>query len=367
MPDTMSALRPLRRWLVGGEGLPADLAVTLAQSIDGELVNMYGPTETTVWSTTHKVVVSEVRTGTVDIGRPIANTQVYILDRNRQPVPAGVYGELYIGGDGVARGYWRRPELTKERFVEHPLAPHGTRIYRTGDLARYRTDGVIEFLGRADHQVKVRGHRIELGEIEAVLATHPGVGQSVVVVRTDNPDNPQLVAYVVPASQGTDAAALKDCLRAKLPGHMVPDGFVFLERLPLTPNGKIDRNALPAPERAPALRPRGEATAFVGMEKAIADIWKDLLAIDHLGADDNFFDLGGRSLQVVQMKSRLKQSLEVDLPVVTLFQYPTVRSLADFIGAESGDETFLSKIQERTRRRRNALAGRQHNYEETNA
>ena len=362
MPGTLEALRPLRRLLLGGEALPSDLADLLSRSLDGDLMNMYGPTETTVYSTAHKVVA--VRPGTVDIGRPIANTQVYIFDRNRQPVPAGVPGELYLGGDGLARGYWRRPELTAERFVEHPFSP-GARLYRTGDVARYQADGIIEFLGRADHQVKIRGHRIELGELDVVLAQYPGILQSVVVVRTDNSEDPRLAAYIVPAVSGCpEAAGLRNFMRGKLPPYMVPDFFVFLERLPLTPNGKIDRNALPPPPRNMVVQSVG-APLLLGLEKAIAAIWKDILAIEHLNPDDNFFDSGGRSFQVVQVKNRLQESLGVELPVIKLFQYPTIRSLADFIGAQaSGEDSFHGKIQERSQRRQNALANRRKNSEE---
>ena len=365
MPATLAALRPLRRLLVGGEALPGDLAETLHRAIDGELINMYGPTETTVWSTTHKVDV--VRSATTEIGRPIANTEVFILDRNRQLVPAGVPGELYLGGDGLARGYWRRPELTSERFIAHPFSNGDARLYRTGDLARYRADGVIEFLGRADFQVKIRGHRVELGEIESVLAQHPAVVQGVVVVRTEVPDDPRLAAYIVPAASGApEPAALREFFREKLPSHMVPEFFVFLERLPLTPNGKIDRNALPAPVRIVA-KQAGAVVPLAGLEQAIAAIWKDILSVENPGADDNFFDFGGRSIHVVQVKARLQESLGVELPVIKLFQYPTIRSLAEFIGAESKEDSLHDKIRERMQRRQNAVISRRKNNAEVNS
>ena len=363
MPDALGALRPLSRLLVGGEALPADLAEALGRVVDGEVINMYGPTETTVWSTVHKVTPSAAVSGTVEIGRPIANTQVYILDRNRQPVPAGVPGELYLGGDGLARGYWRRPELTDEKFIPHPFSNHGARLYRTGDLARYRADGVIEFLGRIDHQVKIRGHRIEPGEIEAVLARHPDVRQSVVVVRTDIPDDPRLAAYIVPGPAGAkDADTLRDFLRAKLPGHMVPDHFLFLESLPLTPNGKIDRRALPAPPMKNVATAVATSLPLAGLEQAIAAIWKDILSVENPGADDNFFDFGGHSLQVVQVQNRLRESLGVELPVIKLFQYPTIRSLAGFIGEGTKADTFLQKIHERAQRGQSAGGRRRHDH-----
>jgi acyl carrier protein len=280
-------------------------------------------------------------------------------------VPIGVPGEIYIGGDGVARGYWRRPELTAERFVEHPCSARGAKLYRTGDLGRFKPDGVIEFLGRIDHQVKIRGHRIELGEIETVLAQQRGVANNVVVVRTDNPEDPRLAAYVVPApGAAPDAAELKNALRAKLPAHLVPDFFVFLERLPLTPNGKIDRKALPPPSRVVAA-PAVEPTSLPGLEQAITAIWRDILGVEHMSPDDNFFDSGGRSFQVVQVKARLKEALGVELPVIKLFQYPTIRSLADFIGSQKDEADALhDKIQERAQRRHHAMASRLQKTEE---
>jgi amino acid adenylation domain-containing protein len=361
MPVTLNAFRPLRRMIVGGEALSVDLANVLSQSIEGDLLDMYGPTETTVYSTAHTIAAGA---DTVEIGRPLANTQVYILDRNRQLLPAGVPGELFIGGDGLARGYWRRPELTAERFVEHPFSP-GRRLYRTGDLARYKADGLIEYLGRADLQVKVRGHRIELGEIEAVLAQQTGVAGNVVVVRTDNPEDPRLAAYIVPAPDAApDAAGLRNSLRSKLPAHLVPDYFIFLENLPLTPNGKIDRKALPPPVRNTALQAI-ELASLPGLEQAIAAIWKEILAVEHMNLDDNFFDFGGRSFQVVQVKTRLQESLGIELPVIKLFQYPTIRSLADFIGSQNDESDSLhDKIKERTQRRHNAMAGRRQKSEE---
>lgn len=364
IPSTLEALRPLRFMILGGEALPEDLAGVLSRSITGDLINLYGPTETTVFSTAHKIAVGA---DTVEIGRPMLNTQVYILDRNRQPVPIGVPGEIYIGGDGVARGYWRRPELTAERFAEHAFLP-GARLYRSGDLARYKEDGLIEYLGRADHQVKVRGHRIELGEIEAVLGQQHGVLNNVVVVRTENPEDPRLAAYIVPATDAApDAAELRNSLRAQLPAHLVPDYFVFLESLPLTPNGKIDRKALPPPRRNVAVQAI-ELASLPGLEQAITAIWKDILSVEHMNPDDNFFDSGGRSFQVVQVKTRLQESLGIELPVIKLFQYPTIRSLADFIGSQNEEtDSLQNKIQARTQRRHNAMAGRRPKTEEANS
>ncbi len=373
MPATLAALRPLRCMLVGGEALAADMAETLAQAIDGDFINVYGPTEMTVWCTTHTVKSGAARSSIIDIGRPTANNRLYILDRNRQPVPVGIPGELYIAGEGMGRGYWRRPELTAERFITHTFATGETaRLYRTGDLVRYRSDGVVEFLGRTDHQVKIRGHRIELGEIEATLAQHPDVQQCVMVVRTDDPNNPRLTAYVIPRqSEVQEPNTLRDFLREKLPAYMVPEFFVFLERLPLTPSGKIDRNALPPPGRDAVPETHAEAAPLVGMEKAIATIWEEVLETKNPGPNDNFFDFGGHSIQVVEVQNRLQASLGIDLPVIKLFQYPTIRSLADFIGAEKKEDkeekTFLSGIQQRAQRRQRAMNNSRRNRAEVKA
>jgi natural product biosynthesis luciferase-like monooxygenase protein len=361
--ETLTALKSLKKLMVGGEALPIGLAEQLRGELSGDIVNMYGPTETTIWSTTHQVANEPTSTGAVAIGRPLANQQVYVLDANRQPLPVGVPGELWIAGDGVARGYWKRTELTKEKFQPNPFVADKTaRMYRTGDLVRYRPDGVIDFLGRVDHQVKVRGHRIELGEIEAALMQHSDVRQAVVTLRSDNPDDPQLVGYVVPAGEETPAAgALRDFLKQKLPEHMVPALYVSLEKMPLTPNGKVDRKALPVPQGVG----RSGAKEFVApkgnVEQAVATIWKDILHAEQIGVDDNFFDFGGHSLQVVQVQNRLRETLGVDVPVLKLFQFPTVRTLAKFIGEQTGEgggaaaDSFRARIEERTKLRQSAM------------
>jgi natural product biosynthesis luciferase-like monooxygenase protein len=359
-PETMAVLRSIKKLMVGGEALPVGLAEQLVREIDGDLINMYGPTETTIWSTTSVVKQAASSTGAIDIGRPLANQQVYILDGRRQPVPIGVPGELWIAGDGVARGYLRRPELTNEKFVPDPFRANN-RMYRTGDLVRYRPDGVIDFLGRVDHQVKVRGHRIELGEIEAALMQHSEVRQAVVVLRTDNPEDPQLAAYIVAA--GAEAPApnsLRDFLKQKLPDHMVPAVYVPLEQMPLTPNGKVDRKALPAPQGS-RVKAEGAFVAPTGsVEQQVAAIWKEILHVDQIGVDDNFFDFGGHSLQVVQVQNRLRETIGVDVPVLKLFQLPTIRALAKFVGEQSSaapgqSDSFRAKIDERNRRRQSAM------------
>src|SRR5271170_3545383 len=267
--------------LVGGEAVPAKLANQLMERADS-VWNMYGPTETTIWSTVRKFERGEV---SVSIGRPIANTEIFILDKVQQPVPVGVAGELLIGGDGLAQGYFKRPELTAEKFIAHPFRQTpGARLYRTGDLVRYLLNGDIEFLGRIDHQIKIRGFRIELGEIEAVLRQHPGVGETVVVAREDAPGDQRLVAYFVPAAGvAASVAELRSLLKERLPKFMLPSAFVMLREMPLTPNGKINRRALPAP--SPSDLTAGEE--LVGPKDAteaqLVKIWENVLGVSPIG------------------------------------------------------------------------------------
>ncbi len=314
----------LRLALCGGEALLGDLAVSLLRRA-GALWNLYGPTETTIWSAAYRVEGDAA--GTVPIGRPVANTQIYLLDSHLGPVPPGVPGEVWIGGAGVARGYLGRPDLTAERFGPDPFsAARGARLYRTGDLARIRPGGPLEFLGRADHQIKIRGHRIELGEIEAALGLHPSVAQIAVAARDDWGDR-RLVAYVVPAAgQDLRTADLRAFVRERLPEFMEPSAFVTLDALPLTPNRKVDRRALPAPEAAAA------AGAFVAprnpVEEVLASIWAEVLRVERVGVVDDFFALGGHSLLVSRVVSRVHRTLGVAPPLRSLFEAPTVASLA---------------------------------------
>ena len=331
--------------LCGGEALPLDLAQQLLPRA-ASLWNLYGPTETTIWSTLCKI---EPGDEVVTIGRPIANTQVYLLDPQLQPVPVGVPGELYIGGDGLARGYLNRPELTDERFISHPFSSEpDVRLYKTGDQARYRGDGTIEHLGRLDFQVKLRGFRIELGEIEAVLAQHPAVRQAVVVAREDVPGDKRLVAYMVLREQQTATVGeLQSHATKQLPNYMVPSAFVPLETFPLTPNGKVYRGALPAPQHT---RP-GLQKAFVApcssIEKVVAGIWSEILGIEQIGIHDDFIALGGDSLMAMQVNSRLRRVLQVQLPLARFYEARTIAELAKIIElVKAGDAQLQMQVPE---------------------
>ncbi|HZD37288.1 MAG TPA: amino acid adenylation domain-containing protein [Actinomycetes bacterium] len=321
--------RPGVTALVGGEALPLPLARQLRPRVRW-LGNLYGPTETTVWSTIWPVPDDAEA---IRIGRPIANTQVYVLDGGLRPVPVGVPGDLYIGGAGLARGYRARPRLTAERFLSNPFGPPGSRMYATGDRARWHADGQLEFLGRSDNQVKLRGYRVEPGEIEARLLDHPKVTQAAVVAHADPDGDPRLVAYVVaPAEGAAGAEELRRHLGRSLPGYMVPSAFVTLERLPLTPNGKLDRGALPAPERTAGPRdryvpPRGDA------QELVASIFAELLGLDRVSASDDFFDLGGHSLLALRAVARLSAAVEAEVPIHALFRQPTVAGLAGAVEA----------------------------------
>jgi len=347
-----AALSGLKQMLLGGEAVPAALIHHLREVFHGEIHNMYGPTETTIWSTTHRV---EEVGSFVSIGKPIANTQIYLLDAESRPVPVGGIGELCIGGDGVARGYWRRPELTAERFVTLP-ALAADRIYRTGDLARFLPDGNIEFLGRADYQIKLRGHRIEPGEIEALLEQCSGVRQAVVVLREDREGDKRLVAYLVADSANSEtAASLRGTLAASVPEYMVPSAFVFLPELPLTDNGKIDRKALlklPPPNLATAM-PADAAQPATEMERIIARVWQEALGVSSIGMNDNFFDLGAHSLTVAEVQPRLQQALGREVVLLDLFQFTTVSMLAAHL-AGSQPAAAAAQLSDRAQRRRMA-------------
>jgi len=313
--------------LCGGEAFPRELADKLLPRCKS-LWNMYGPTETTIWSAVYQVTAGGE--GTVPIGHPIGNTQFHIVDEQMNQVPVGHEGQLLIGGDGLARGYQNRPDLTDEKFVANPFnRAAGARVYKTGDLARYLVDGTIAFLGRIDHQVKIRGFRIELGEIESVLATHPSVHHCVVIAREDTPGEKRLVAYMVATpDQRPVTHILREYLQAKLPDYMLPSAFVVLEAMPLTPNGKVDRKALPLPTRDNSAIEREYVPPRDRLEKDLVAIWESILGIKPIGVSDNIFDLGVDSLIAAQLFARIERTVGKGLRPAPLFQAPTVESLA---------------------------------------
>lgn len=335
--------RKLKCLLFGGEAADAHITRGVLQRWEPRsLVHLYGPTETTAFATSYRVQSILEGQSTIPIGHPIANTQVYILDRSMQPVPIGVTGELHVGGPGVALGYLNRPDLTAERFCADPFSQHsGARLYRTGDLARFQADGTIQYLGRADRQVKLRGYRIELGEIEAALLSHPSVKQAAVLAREDAPGDKRLVAYVCLANEvqlspatpqsRVDVSQLRALLQTCVPEYMIPSAFVVLEQLPLTANGKLDRDALPAPDmglfRSEYNPPHGD------VETAVAELWEELLHVGPVGRQDNFFQLGGHSLLGVQAVVRMRQRFGCNLSVKVIFEHQTVAEFAAYIEA----------------------------------
>ncbi|MBI3417727.1 MAG: amino acid adenylation domain-containing protein, partial [Verrucomicrobia bacterium] len=332
----------LRKILCGGEALSVELAARLGERSE-EVWNMYGPTETTIWSTLAKISTDEP----ICIGRPIGNTQIYILDRHGGPVPPGVAGELCIGGNGLARGYLRRAALTAEKFLPNPFGHEpGARIYRTGDLARYRMDQTIECIGRLDHQVKIRGFRIELGEIESVLVQHPAVQEAVVIAREDTPGDNKLIAYLVARNDPTPSSQeLRRLVEGKLPAYMVPATFVFLAAMPLTPNGKVDRRALPAPPSAGDDIAKEFIPPRTPVEELLAGIWSEVLKVKPVGRHDTFFELGGHSLLAAQIISRIRTTFAVELPMRTLFEKPGLADLAACITADGPQAANLSFTQ----------------------
>ncbi|MFC4216954.1 MupA/Atu3671 family FMN-dependent luciferase-like monooxygenase [Pseudophaeobacter arcticus] len=342
--EARMVLGRLKHLLVGGEALPADLVGALREATPAQLHNMYGPTETTIWSTSTTLSgPSNLSGGTADIGRPLANTQVYVLDAAQRPVPMGAVGELYIGGAGVTSGYWQRPELTADRYVQLPFATGP--LYRTGDLVRWTAAGQLAFLGRTDHQVKIRGQRIELGEIEAALASQPNVTGAVVVERQMG-DSAQLVGYVTQNNaKPADLDAIKQDLSRHLAAVMVPSHLVALDVFPLTPNKKIDRKALPAPQATTQSQsPQAAAAAMVplsaGMQAEIAKVWSRILGVQGIGAQDNFFALGGHSLLAVQSHRDIRAALDIStLSITDIFRFPTLAGLAAHIETLAGGST----------------------------
>ncbi|WP_395173546.1 MupA/Atu3671 family FMN-dependent luciferase-like monooxygenase [Roseibium alexandrii] len=352
--EDRAAFSRIRHLYIGGEPFPESLLKDIRTCTSATVTNMYGPTETTIWSSTADVGAADQP---IPLGTPIVNTQLYVLDARNRPATPGQPGELFIGGEGVTRGYFQRPELTEERFVTNPFAPG--RMYRTGDLVCRLADGSLQFLGRTDHQVKVRGYRIELGEIESRIATHPGVIETVVTAREDRADDVRLVAYVRTRAGSLDEDVLRSELQNALPEYMVPAHFVVLEAFPLTPNAKIDRKALPAPDAA--VRETAQS-AFVApesdMQKSVADAYQRILGLSQVGQNDNFFNLGGHSLLAVQLHRDLKASVAPNLTITDIFRFPTVGGLAGHLtdGGRANDR--LGEVASRAAKRRAALSAR---------
>ncbi|MEM9804743.1 MAG: amino acid adenylation domain-containing protein [Cyanobacteria bacterium P01_D01_bin.56] len=340
--------------LCGGEALDLELAKKLISGGE-EVWNVYGPTETTIWSSALELSSEHLAGNTVPIGHPIDNTQFYVLNKQQQPVPMGVAGELYIGGIGLAQGYWNRPELTAERFVEVSLDSKKTEqqnssrsnsitLYKTGDRVRYREDSTLDYLGRFDQQTKLRGYRIELGEIEAAISTHPAINQAVIAIQGDSPADQRLVAYVTLTSSGENLAReLRSYLTPLLPTYMIPSAYQVLKAFPLTPNGKVDRKALsPVQQTVTGNQPK------TSLERTLAEIWQSLLKLDFVGIHDNFFEVGGHSLLVVNAQSQIRQTLGVEISLMDLFQYPTLSTLADHINQLQTGQPEESNIRDRT-------------------
>ncbi len=379
----IDALQSLHQLLAGGDILSVPHVQKFLDRVKNcQLINGYGPTENTTFTCCYPIKAPLKLDASIPIGYPIANTQVYILDENLDLVADGEVGELYIGGDGLARGYLNQPKLTAEKFIVHgfdltlqipSLAAEwdsdtgipflggeqkGERLYKTGDLARYLADGSVEFLGRIDNQVKIRGFRIELGEIERVLAQHPQVRETIVLARQDLTADRQLVAYIVADRQCCPIEQLRNFLQQRLPDYMLPSAFVFLESLPLTTNGKVDRQRLPAPSRE---RPQLEQ-AYVAPQNEfqllIAKIWIEQLKLDRVGIDDNFFDLGGTSVLVLKVAVDLNQQLGIEIPIVKLFQHSTIARLAQYLQTDPNLKRSYCKIQSRAQQQKAAQARR---------
>jgi aspartate racemase len=344
-------LRPLKQLLAGGDSLsPSHVRKAFETLSECRLINGYGPTEGTTFTCCHTISQEDIQGSSIPIGRPISNTQVYVLDSDNELVPPGEIGELCIGGDGLARGYLNQPELTAEKFVRCRFEDgHERRIYKTGDLALHRSDGSIEFLGRADNQVKINGYRIEPGEIETLLMQHPSVRSCIVVSRQDQPGERKLVAYVVPGG-GCSITELRAYLQTKLPVYMLPSAFVFMEWLPLSPNGKVDRAALPPPEVTSGVsRPRSVQSE---LEQKIESAWMKVLGLPQVGADENFFDVGGDSLQVLTVHAEIQKVIQSEFPLTDLFEYSTIHSLAKHLAGTDERRAAMAQALERVRQQK---------------
>jgi acyl carrier protein len=329
---------------------PHWVRVALKEGRPERLLHVYGPTESTTFATWEEVKEVDEKAHTIAIGRPVANTRAYVLDADQEPVPVGVPGELYLGGDGLARGYLNRAELTAERFIPDGYSgEYGARLYRTGDMVRYVEDGKIEFIGRGDEQVKLRGYRIELGEIEAILREHPSMAEAVVIASTEEDGaEKRLVAYVVGGAETQPSVGeLRQYLKERLPEYMIPSAFVSLQHLPLTPNGKVDRRALPAPELSRAEMEGEYVAPRNAVEEMLAGIWAEVLKAERISIYDNFFEIGGHSLLATQVISRVNSRFDTKLPLHIFFESPTLVSLAAAIERSQADhdKTGQAEIQ----------------------
>ncbi len=346
--SAISLPKSLRIVIVGGEKASAAALATWRKLAGPRVrwVNTYGPTETSVIVTSYEPKASEELPAVLPIGRPIANTRIYILGKNLQPLPVGIAGDLYVSGPGLARGYLNRPEITAEKFVSDPFSTEpGARMYKTGDLARYLASGEIEFAGRTDDQVKIRGYRVELEEIEAVLGSHPGVREVVVIARENASGEKNLVAYVVPSrEQVPTASELRSYLKQKLPHYMVPSAFVLLEAMPKTPNGKVDKRAMPAPKQSDFAETQEYVAPTDELETQLTKIWETVLDKTPIGIRDNFFELGGHSLLAARLMHRIEQSIGQRLPLAALLQAPTIEQLSGLLRQEQWSSSWSSLV-----------------------
>jgi acyl-coenzyme A synthetase/AMP-(fatty) acid ligase/acyl carrier protein len=351
--DVLPAIADLKVLLLGGEALPASLVAKIRTVFNGDLYNMYGPTETTIWSSAYHVTEFG---NSVPVGMPIANNFIYLLDENLLPVSNGQPGALYIGGEGVVRGYLGKPELTAERFLPDPFSPGG-RMYSTGDVARLLPDGNVDFLGRMDHQVKIRGFRIELGEIEAVLEELPEVHQAVVVAREEKAGDIRLIAYIVRSTGlAADPDSLRSHVRTKLPVYMAPVHFVFMDSFLLTANGKIDRKALLAPLPGMEYQPPAAAPQTTELETVLIEVFSEALGVPQIPLAANFFDMGAHSLLIAEVHSRLQERLAREISLVDLFEFSTIASLARHLGGV--EYAAHAPVSSRAQRRREARSAR---------
>ncbi len=359
-PDLQERLPALKFWVTSGEALSVDLFENFQKAMPhSTLYNLFGTSE--VWDVTWFDPRAQNRASwRVPIGRPISNMEAWVLDKNLQPVPIGVSGELYVGGVGLARHYINRPELTAEKFIPHPFSEEvDARLYKTGDLVRFQPDGSIEYLERIDHQIKIRGFRIELGEVEQALTQHSGIQQALAMAREDQPGDKRLVAYVVARPDASVAITeLRAFLRERLPEYMVPGAFVILESLPVTPNGKLDRQALPKPDGIDAETMAAYIAPQTEVERNIVDIWQQVLRVDRVGTHDNFFDLGGHSFLMFQVYSKLRRGFDKKLSITDLFRYPTINSLAKHFSEEVSEGRSFEDRRERVTRQKEAISRR---------